>query len=110
MWARRKTLLLADLHLGKAATFIGQGIPVPMAVMQTDLDRLTLLIHRFNIQRVVFLGDLMHSKNGRCTTTMSLIEVWRENHPELDVLLIRGNHDRHAGDPPPHWQIGRAFV
>ena len=24
---------------------------------------------------------------------------WRERHAELEILVIRGNHDLHAGDP-----------
>jgi metallophosphoesterase superfamily enzyme len=35
------TLLVADLHLGKAATFRQAGIPVPEGSAQADLARLT---------------------------------------------------------------------
>jgi len=30
---------------------------------------------------------------------------WRSRHPDLDVLVVRGNHDRGAGDPPAEWKI-----
>ena len=34
---------------------------------------------------------------------LAAVADWRAAHPGLDVLVIRGNHDRHAGDPPPDW-------
>jgi metallophosphoesterase superfamily enzyme len=30
---------------------------------------------------------------------------WRLQHAQLSLVLVRGNHDRHAGDPPPHWRV-----
>ena len=34
---------------------------------------------------------------------MSAVADWRDRHRELDILLVRGNHDRAAGDPPAAW-------
>jgi uncharacterized protein len=31
--------------------------------------------------------------------------TWREQHAAVDVLLVRGNHDDRAGDPPAHWNV-----
>ena len=28
------------------------------------------------------------------------LESWRRKRADLDVILVRGNHDRRAGDPP----------
>jgi metallophosphoesterase superfamily enzyme len=27
--------------------------------------------------------------------------AWRSRFPQVEILLVRGNHDRRAGDPPP---------
>ena len=31
---------------------------------------------------------------------MDAIAAWRAQHSALDIVLVRGNHDVHAGDPP----------
>jgi metallophosphoesterase superfamily enzyme len=36
---------------------------------------------------------------------LQVIEAWRQRHADLEILLVRGNHDLHAGDPPHEWRI-----
>ena len=43
-WPTRKTLIIADVHLGKAMHFRRAGIPVPGGVEQLNLQRLEDLI------------------------------------------------------------------
>ena len=64
--AATRTLLVADLHLGKAATFRRAGIPVPEGSAGRDLDRLTRLVADTRATRVIVVGDLLHSAAG-CT-------------------------------------------
>jgi uncharacterized protein len=45
------------------------------------------------------------TRSGRAAQTLASLAAWRAAHPALDVLLVRGNHDRHAGDPPPELRI-----
>lgn len=104
-WPRRSTLLVADLHLGKAATFRSAGVPVPECVTDADLARLSLVLERTGAKRLVILGDLLHARTGRCPETFARVERWRSRHQALDVLLIRGNHDDRAGDPPAEWRF-----
>jgi uncharacterized protein len=59
-------------------------------------------------ERLVVLGDFFHARPGRTTDTMALLGGWRRRHPALEVLLVRGNHDRHAGPPPEEWRISDA--
>jgi uncharacterized protein len=104
-WSRKKTLIIADPHFGKAATFRQAGIPVPQGTTTTDLDRLRALVARTGAERLVVLGDFFHARSGRQEETLSAIAQWRADHCQLAVLLIRGNHDEHAGDPPADWNI-----
>ena len=104
-WPRKKTLIIADPHFGKAATFRQAGIPVPQGTTATDLDRLRVLIARTGAERLVVLGDFFHARSGRQEETLSAMGAWREEHGQLEVLLVRGNHDEHAGDPPAEWNI-----
>jgi DNA ligase-associated metallophosphoesterase len=93
------------MHLGKASSFRSFGIPLPGGTTHTDLDRLSNSIEQTGARRLVLLGDLIHAKCGRSPHLISLVEAWRARHGELEILLIRGNHDRRAGDPPLEWQM-----
>ncbi|HET7321568.1 MAG TPA: ligase-associated DNA damage response endonuclease PdeM [Longimicrobiaceae bacterium] len=104
-WEDRRTLLVADAHWGKAATFRAGGIPVPGGTTAEGLHRLTLAIGRTGAERIVFLGDFLHARAGRARATLMTLGSWREHHARVDLLLIRGNHDREAGDPPEELEI-----
>ena len=60
-WVEKKTLLLADVHLGKVAHFRKNGIAVPRKAEGAFYQKVTALLNEFNIERFVFLGDLFHS-------------------------------------------------
>jgi uncharacterized protein len=105
-WPRRETLLVADMHLGKAATFRSAGLPVPGGTTLASLNRLDRAIVASAARRIVFLGDLLHAREGRAPGTLDLVRRWREGNPHLELILVRGNHDRHAGDPPDDLGMG----
>lgn len=96
----RRMLLVGDTHFGKAATFRAGGIFVPRGTTATTLARLDSAIARSNAARVVILGDLLHAREGRSLETLRLVAEWRASRPAMEVVLVRGNHDRAAGDPP----------
>jgi DNA ligase-associated metallophosphoesterase len=100
-WPARGTLVVADLHLGKAATFRAAGIPIPRGSTTDDLARLDRALERTGAESLVILGDLFHARVGReAPATLALLGGWRARRHALDVLLVRGNHDVGAGDPP----------
>ena len=100
-WPRRGILVVADVHLGKAATFRAAGIPIPRGSTGDDLARLDRALARTAATALVFLGDLFHARAGRESPGMlEQLGRWRARWPDLDVLLVRGNHDVGAGDPP----------
>jgi DNA ligase-associated metallophosphoesterase len=114
-WPRAATLVVADLHWGKGATFRAAGIPIPMGSTSDDLARLDAALLRTSADRLVVLGDLFHARAGRIATrTLAELRQWRGLRPGLEIMLVRGNHDRHAGDPPDDLRIncvnGPAFV
>lgn len=104
-WPRAATLFVADVHLGKAAAFRAGGIPLPRGSTHADLERLTALLAGTGAQRLVVLGDFLHAAAGRVHALDEAFRAWRERHAALTLVLIRGNHDDHAGDPPPAWGI-----
>lgn len=104
-WPRAGTLFVADLHLGKPDTFLAAGVPVPPDTAAADLARLSGLLASTGARRLVVLGDLFHARAGRSAGLFATVADWRAAHPDLAVLVVRGNHDRHAGDPPPGWNF-----
>ena len=99
-WPAGSVLFVADLHLGKAATFRALGQPVPAGSTKENLRRLDRLIERYQPARMVFLGDFLHAAQARTASVLDALTHWRGMHPDLDCTLVRGNHDSHAGDPP----------
>ena len=99
-WEEQRALLVADAHFGKAATFRAGGIPVPGGTTAEGLHRLTRALEWTGAERIAFLGDFLHARAGRAPATLETLLGWRRRHPGLEMLLVRGNHDREAGDPP----------
>jgi len=99
-WPSRRTLFVADLHLGKAASYRAQGQPVPGGTTQENLSRLDALIVRLEARELVFLGDFLHAAQARTAGVLAALDDWRARHPTLACTLVRGNHDSRAGDPP----------
>lgn len=84
------TLLISDLHLGKAAHFRKNGLAMPNMIGQNNLWNLSALVDRYEPQQCVFLGDLFHSHgNHECDDFVD----WQGNYPGLELILVNGNHD-----------------
>jgi DNA ligase-associated metallophosphoesterase len=101
----RHTVVVADLHWGKAAAFRAAFVPLPSGTTAGDLTRLTHVLHATAATTLVVLGDLLHARAGRHADTLATIAAWRDAHSALDITLVRGNHDAHAGDPPESLRI-----
>lgn len=103
-----RTLLVADAHIGKAQSFRRLGVPVPGGTTGETLSRLSAAVAATGARRIVFLGDLLHSARGRNAKTWAAVAQWRQAHPQLSLTLVRGNHDKRAGEPPAEWAIESA--
>lgn len=99
------TLLVADLHLGKAAAFRAMGVPVPETTTAATLRRLDALIDALGPVTLCVLGDLLHAPASQAPVVVEALAAWRARHARVRVVLVRGNHDVRAGDPPPHCGI-----
>jgi uncharacterized protein len=89
-WQQEKTLIAADVHLGKVGHFRKAGIAVPLNMEQSDLGVLSDLVHEYKPEKLLFLGDLFHSD---INADWDWFILWRSQFPELQIILIRGNHD-----------------
>jgi DNA ligase-associated metallophosphoesterase len=104
-WPRARTLFVADMHLGKGASFRAAGVPLPRGATAHDLARLSWLLARTRASTLCILGDLLHAAAGRVPALERAVADWRASHAGVTVVLVRGNHDVHAGDPPPSWHV-----
>ena len=98
-WPATDTVIIADPHWGKAAAFRAHGLPIPRGTTAADLARLDRALEAATARRLVVLGDFWHARRGRTAAVDAALAAWRLRHVGLEVLLVRGNHDRHAGDP-----------
>lgn len=101
-WPAARTLLVADLHWGKAETFQSYGIPIPTGGLVDDLARLEAALDRTGAIRLLVLGDLLHG--AVAPSVIEAIAAWR-TRCTVPTLLVRGNHDRHVPVLPKSWDI-----
>ncbi|WP_344803811.1 ligase-associated DNA damage response endonuclease PdeM [Allohahella marinimesophila] len=98
-WVNTATLLLADLHFGKAEALQRRGVPLPHGSDRADLDKLRTLVEATSARRLILLGDIFHA---RPSGTEAIFAEWNAQPPlttsstPLEVLAIVGNHDRHG--------------
>lgn len=95
-----RALLIADAHFGKAAAYRKLGQPVPHGTTQSNLQRLDDLLSDYPCDHLIFLGDFLHAPGSHAPGTLAALLEWRARHHDLAITLIRGNHDKRAGDPP----------
>lgn len=94
--APRHELLLADVHIGKAAAFRRAGRPMPPGTTRRELERIDALVCRLGARRLTLLGDLFHDEVEPESPTARTFQAWLRAQRGLEVNLVRGNHDRHA--------------
>jgi len=87
---KHKTLLAADMHLGKVGHFRQAGIALPCGLAEADLLTLDNILKEHKVEHIIILGDLFHSG---VNFDMNLFSAWREKHSGIQIDLVKGNHD-----------------
>ncbi|MEO1590241.1 MAG: ligase-associated DNA damage response endonuclease PdeM [Cyanobacteria bacterium J06632_22] len=88
-----KSLLVSDVHLGKAETFQSLGVPVTGQVNTATLLRLRQLCEAWQPEQLLVLGDLFHSPRSLVPEVTEAWQAFLAATP-AEVTLIVGNHDR----------------
>jgi DNA ligase-associated metallophosphoesterase len=99
------SLFVTDVHLGKDAVFRARGIPVPVGSTSQTLMRLNSLIATHRPESIVFLGDLLHARESHADEMLTALRGWRLKHHDLRLVLVEGNHDKHAGALPAEFDV-----
>lgn len=89
-WEDRQTLIVSDLHFGKTGHFRKSGVPVPQHIYKQDLQRLLDLLQFFKPKELLVVGDFFHSHEN---TELDWFRRWRNDFIEVDITLVKGNHD-----------------
>ncbi|WP_254862711.1 metallophosphoesterase [Halovivax gelatinilyticus] len=88
-----RALLIADYHAGvEAGLRYERGIEVPSRAAERR-ERLRAAIDRTDADRLVILGDLMHSIGEPGGAERGELEVLFETLAPVAVTLVKGNHD-----------------
>lgn len=95
-------LVVSDLHLEKGSYLRSYGNPLPSLDSQATLKRLEHIIHDYQPERVISLGDSFHDKYSMSRMTPSD----RERLSELVLQVnewswVEGNHDPNLPDGIP---------
>jgi DNA ligase-associated metallophosphoesterase len=89
-WKTKSTLILSDIHLGKAAHFRKHGVSLPANSGTKDLVLLHRLLSDFQPNRLLILGDLFHSEHN---DDWEYFGKLRRTFPFIRFELVPGNHD-----------------
>ncbi len=90
-WQQQQALLIADLHLGKVAHFRKEGFAIPQTAGYKNFEVLEGLMNGAQpVKQILFLGDLFHSTTNH---EWELLEGWIGQYPEVEMILVKGNHD-----------------
>jgi len=92
-WPAQETLLVADLHLEKAAHFAGRGSFLPPYDTRETLARLARAVARYRPRHVVALGDSFHSSRGALDITGDDLETLLSLQAGRTWIWVTGNHD-----------------
>ena len=95
-----RTLYIADPHFGKAAVYRAFGQSVPGGTTAQTLAMLDRSLARFVPERLIILGDFLHARGAQRASVIDALAAWRARWSSMLCVLVRGNHDANAGDPP----------
>lgn len=92
-WPSENALIVADLHLGKGASFAVRGQMLPPYDTRDTLERLADAIDRYDAATVIALGDSFHELSSISRLSddeKAMLDVIQQ---EREWIWITGNHD-----------------
>ncbi len=102
---QHKTLLVADTHFGKDATFRRHQIPVPSGSTNATLGVIAQMLEQTGAERLIFLGDFFHASSSKSDDVMQSLHGFFARHSYIEMHLTLGNHDRQLGQLPVSWAL-----
>ena len=104
-WPATGLLAVSDLHLEKGSSYARRGQLLPPWDTHATLDRLTLLLRRYQPRIVLALGDSFHDDDGAGRLPSGELARLRAMTAAHRFIWVQGNHD-----PAPPRGIGGKSV
>jgi len=104
-WPAQRMLLVADLHLGKEATFRASGLAVPRGTTDATLAAIGQMIVETGAVRLTILGDLFHARSSLADSVRQSFSRFLSDHDSVQVTLVMGNHDVSTGPLSEEWPL-----
>jgi DNA ligase-associated metallophosphoesterase len=98
IWHEEHLLALSDVHLGKADSYQAAGVPVPSGSHREDLELISQLIHKYQIKKVVILGDWIHNRHSLSEIVLRDLHEFFTVLKEVHWTLLLGNHEKGVHD------------
>ena len=113
-WPTQQTLFVADVHVGKEHRFGRAGIAIPGGMSDDMLNKLFAVCDKATAQRLIVLGDFMHSTPTENESWLATLSELLDQHPHLSVDIVAGNHDKVAGqhliDQRINWHVETLYL
>ncbi|MEX0653708.1 MAG: ligase-associated DNA damage response endonuclease PdeM [Phycisphaeraceae bacterium] len=104
-WVAQRSLIVADVHFGKADHFRQAGVPVPWGTAEANLRRLNAMLDATAADRLIVLGDLFHARTGLSDALLDSLSQWRRQRRGLGIVVVPGNHDAHLHEAVPQLDL-----
>lgn len=104
-WPATGLLAVSDLHLEKGSSYAKHGQLLPPWDTHATLDRLTLLLRRYQPRIVLALGDSFHDAEGSTRLPAGELARLRAMTEAHRFIWVQGNHD-----PTPPAGVGGEWV
>jgi uncharacterized protein len=92
-WPATGMLCVSDLHLEKGSSYARKGMLLPPWDTHATLDRLALLLRRYQPRIVVALGDSFHDSDGAARLPAAEITRLNAMAAAHRFIWVQGNHD-----------------
>lgn len=109
-----RTLVVADLHLGKGLAFAARGQMLPPYDSRDTLDRLQKVVAAWQPERLILLGDSLHRQSLESETLAPVASQLAALARQTALIWITGNHDPAPAEVPgqvqPEFRFAPALV
>lgn len=103
-WPTQSSLFVADLHIGKTLR-AGSPHKSPQLALREQLARLQSMIRCCRPAKLIILGDLLQARVNWSPDTCEEFDRIMSEQSDLEITLIRGNHDLRADFQLARWSI-----
>ncbi len=93
-WPSHKTLLLADVHLGKDNIFRQHGMAIPEGISEDNLNHIRQLLHEYKPEQLLILGDFVHAVPSPQEPWISSLAKLIHEFSSTVFTIVSGNHDK----------------